>query len=263
MRFTRYLWRCGNASFGAFGHFTHGFSADDPPVVVVADFANSSRDRHAVIPQSATDAVAVEMARHGAYDVISRRQVEKAAADLGLRAPYTVDDFARIAREVGATQVVSGEVRDVTSTIHGVEREVTVAIIVRVKDAESGDMLNGAAVRASVTAPGASKSEGELGIDAAAMAASRAVAQIEAYQPITGTIMNSVGNGAIMLNRGVSHGVKSKQEFIVLRAGKRIGRVQAKRPSASYTELTIIDNSGAIQPQDRVISLFPEPKLGK
>jgi hypothetical protein len=122
-------------------------------------------------------------------------------------------------------------------------------------------MINGAGVRASIAAPAGSKSEGELAIDAVALAATRAADRIEAYQPITGTIMNSVGNGPIMLNRGVSHGVKAKQEFIVLREGRRVGRVQARKPSSAYTELTVLDNSGGIQPQDRVVSLFPEPRL--
>jgi hypothetical protein len=66
-----------------------------------------------------------------------------------------------------------------------------------------------------------------------------------------------------MLNRGVSHGVKARQEFIVYRGSKRVGRVQARKPSSSYTELTVLENSGGIQPQDRVVSLFPEPRLAK
>src|SRR5206468_1480252 len=103
--------------------------------------------------------------------------------------------------------------------------------------------INGAATRGSVTAPGASKSEGELGIDAASLAATRAVSQMESYNPITGTIMNSLGNGPLMPNRGATHGVKSKQEFIVLRDGKHIGRVQARKPSSSYTELKILENN--------------------
>lgn len=240
-----------------------GARPDEPIVAIVADFANTSKDRHATIAQAAADAVAVELKKRGLYEVVSRREVEKAAVNRALRAPYEPEDYVQVARDLGATVIVSGEIREVTASSRAGERQIEIGLIVRVKDAGSGDMLNGAAVRASVSAPGASKSEGELGIDAAALAATRAAAQMEAYQPITGTIMNSVGNGPIMLNRGVSHGVKPKQEFIVLRAGRRVGRVQARRPTSAYTELTILDNSGGIQPQDRVTSLFPEPRLGK
>jgi TolB-like protein len=236
---------------------------DEPAVAIVADFANTSRDRHMIVAQAATDAVATELKKRGVYDVVSRREVDKTAAKLGIRQPYAPEDYTRIAKELGATLIVSGEVREINASIRGTERQVEVALVVRAREAETGDMLNGAAVKAIASAPGGAKSEGELGIDAAALAANRAASQMEAYQPITGTIMNSVGNGPIMLNRGVSHGVKAKQEFIVLRAGKRVGRVQARRPSSSYTELDVLENGGGIQPQDRVISLFPEPRFGR
>lgn len=236
-------------------------AADDIPVALVAGFANTSRDRHAILPRAAEDAVAVELKKRRVYDVVSRREVEKAATGRALREPYSPEDFVELAKDVGANLIVSGELREVNASTRGGEMEVEVGLIVRVKDAESGDMLNGAAVRASVVLPAGSKSEGELAIDAVSLAAARAAARIEAYQPITGTIMSSVGNGPIVLNRGVSHGVKPKQEFIVLRGGRRVGRVRAHKPSSSYTELSVLDNSGGIQPQDRVVSLFPEPRL--
>jgi len=235
----------------------------DVPVVLVADFTNLTKDKHALILQAAADGVAAELKKRGVYEVISRSQVEKTAANRGMRPPYSAEDYVQVAKDLGAELIVSGEIREVYGSIKGVEREVEVGIVVRVKDTESGDMVNGAATRGSVTAPGGSKSEGELGIDAAALAATRAVTQIESYKAITGTIMNSVGNGPLMLNRGATHGVKSKQEFIVLRAGKHIGRVQARKPSSSYTELNVLENNAGIQPQDRVIALFPEPKLTK
>lgn len=238
-------------------------ASEDPAVAIVADFDNQSRDRHSIVVQAATDAVATELKKRHVYDVVSRREVDKTAVKLGIRQPYEPANYSQIAKELGATLVVSGDVQEIKSVLRGTEREVEITLVVRVRDAESGDMLNGAAVRAAVTAQGGAKSEGELGIDAAALAATRAASQMEAYQPITGTIMNSVGNGPIILNRGVSHGVKAKQEFVVLRGGKRVGRVQARKPSSSYTELNVLDNSGGIQPQDRVVSLFPEPRLGK
>ncbi len=237
--------------------------AEDTPVALVADFVNVSKDKHALIAQAAADGIAAELKKRGVYEVLSRREVEKTAYNRGLRPPYSPNDYVQVAKDLGAALIVSGEIRDVYASVKGVDREVEVGLVVRVKDVDSGDMVNGAGVRASVRAPAGSKSQGELGIDAAALAATRAAAQIEAYQPITGTIMNSVGSSPRMLNRGVSHGVKSKQEFLVYRGGMRVGRVQARKPSASYTELNVLDNNGGIQPQDRVLSLFPEPKLGK
>lgn len=234
---------------------------DDPPVAIVTNFANTSKDRHAITLRAAEDAVAVELKKRHIYDVIPRREVEKAAIARALREPYTAENYIQLAKDVGASLIVSGELREMTASVQGSETAVEAGLIVRVKDAESGDMLNGAAVRASVTLPGGSKTEGELDIDAVSLAATRAVSRIEAYQPITGTIMSSVGNGPVVLNRGVSHGVKLIQEFIVIRDGRQVGRVQARKPSSSYTELNVLDNNGGIQPQDRVVSLFPEPRL--
>jgi hypothetical protein len=235
--------------------------ADDPAVAIVADFANTSKDRHATTLHAAEDAVAVELKKRHVYDVLSRREVQKAAASRAIREPYTPEDYMLLAKDLGATVIVTGELREVNSSSRGSELAVETGLIVRVKEAESDDLLNGAAVRASVALPGGSKTEGELAIDAVSLAATRAVAQIEGYKPITGTIMSSVGNGPIMLNRGMTHGVKPKQEFIVIRDGRRVGRVQARKPSTAYTELNVLDNSGGIQPQDRVVSLFPEPRL--
>ena len=69
-----------------------------------------------------------------------------------------------------------------------------------------GDLINGAAEKGVVSVQAnAGRFPTELAIDAANQAASRAVDRIQSYQPVTGTIMNSIGNGAIVLAQPARH----------------------------------------------------------
>src|SRR5579872_6126913 len=258
--------RWGSAAALALFAFPPLCHAADMPVAIVAPFANMSRDRHTILGTAATDAVASELKKRNIYEVITSRELDRAMANRGLSFPLSDDDLAALAKDLSANLVVTGEVRFVDARSKGGQREVEAGLLVRVRDAAGGELVNGAAERAVVTVPaGGVKTDAELAVDALGLAALHAASRIEEYQPITGTIMNSggIGNGsgigAMMLNRGSSHGVKPHQEFIVYRGGVRVGRVRAEKLSASYTELAVLDNSG-IQPQDRALSIFPEPK---
>jgi hypothetical protein len=230
---------------------------------MVAYFVNTSRDRHETVVATATDAVAVELAKRGLYEVVTKQETDKAARERGVRPPFSQTDLLGLAKDLEATLIVTGEVHHVESrTNSDRQREIEVGLIIRVKDIASGEMVNGAAERGVVIDPGrGQKTDGELAIEAAAQAARRIGLAIGDHKPIEGTILNSAGGGSVVLNRGASHGVKGKQEFLVFRAGERVGRVKAGRVYASYTELTVVDNGLGIRPQDKVVSIFPEPKF--
>jgi|SRR5579862_3315449 len=231
---------------------------------VVADFTNTSRDRHTVTAHAATEAIAQQLAKSGIYDVVSRSEVEHAALARGYHPPFTSDELVPVAQDLGATVIVYGDIKDVSAHSHDGQREVDVTVIVRARGVSSEDLVNGAAERGAVTSPkDSTRTDGELLIDAATMAAGRAATRMSDYKPVKGTILSSqLAFGSMVLNRGVGDGVKRNQEFMVMRNGSVVGRVRAVSVSDSYSELAIVDDAGGVHPQDQVVSIFPEPKLG-
>lgn len=237
--------------------------AEDPTRVILGEVINKSTDRHETLTIGAANALATELGKSKLYELVSPREIDRAANLRGLRPPYNVDNFVALMKSLDANLLVTGEIHHVEAHTRGKEREIEVGLIVRVRDLALGEMINGAAERGIATVPAdGGRTDIELALDALAQAAARAVSRLTDNKPITGTILNSIGNGPIMLNRGAGHGVKAKQEFLVYRDGVRTGRVKAGKISGAYSELAVLENIG-IQPQDRVVSLFPEPKFGK
>jgi hypothetical protein len=242
----------------------HAARASGPPVAIVAETVNSSRDTHTTLARATTDALAVELARKNVYEVVSRKEMERAAKERGLRAPYSETDLQAIAKEAGASIVVTSEIKSVEPIAREKSRGIEVGLIVRARDAASGELVNGAAERAyALEAADGTKTEGLLAMDAASGASARAVAKMAVYTPISGTILSSAGTRGMVLNRGAGHGVKKKQEFLIFRNDILVGRARAGNVSPSYTELHVIENTLGIQAQDHVLSVFPEPKLDK
>jgi TolB-like protein len=232
------------------------------PVVIVADFVNDSKTFHSTTARTATDAIAVELDKHHVYEVVTRREIDKAARERGLHAPYSTDDLRRVAKDMSVNYIVSGEVHHVDRVIQDKILGYEVGLIVRVRDVDSGELVNGAAA-VGFAGEGTDKNKtlGVLEMDAVTEAAMRAVLKIGAYTPISGTVMSSPGNGPMVLNRGLGHGVKKHQEFLIFRKGINVGRASVGKVSGSYSELNVLDNSLGIQPQDQALSIFPEPKF--
>jgi hypothetical protein len=232
------------------------------PVVIVADFVNDSKNFHSATPRTATDAIAVELEKKHVYDVVSRRELDKAAKELGLRAPYSTDDLRRLAKGMSVNYIVSGEVHHVDRVVQDKTLGYEVGLIVRVRDVDSGELVNGAAA-VGFAGEGVDKNKtlGILEMDAVTEAAMRAVLRISSYTPISGTVLSSPGNGPMVLNRGLGHGVKKHQQFLIFRNGVNVGKASIGKVSGSYSELNVLDNSLGIQPQDQALSVFPEPKF--
>jgi len=234
----------------------------DLPRAIIMDFANASKDQHAMTVRIATDTVALELTTRNIYNVLARQEVERVAKRLGLNSPLNQDDLVVLAKELGIDLLVTGEIRYVETRMRDRKREIEVGLIVRVYNVALGEMMNGAAERGIATdAPEGRKSDGEMLMDAAASAAVRAVARLKDYRPITGTILNSQGHDVIILNRGVGHGVRKKQEFLVFRDNVRVGRLRVLKVYPSYAELTVVESTAGIRPEDQALAVFPEPKF--
>ncbi|MBI3720942.1 MAG: hypothetical protein HY248_00185, partial [Fimbriimonas ginsengisoli] len=198
--------------------------------VIVIDFANKSKTGGDALARFATDAVAVELASSGRFEVLRREEVARAAETLGYRAPFDQAQLARLAQQLGANAIVTGEVSKVTiEQKRGVEKNVTVGLKVRVMDPSSGELINGAAeLGGAVAKPGLSDDEA-LAQEAISKAAVNAIHNINRYQLPEGTVLNTVGTPPdlqVLVNRGSRDGVQIGQDLIVLRSGVRVGRIR-------------------------------------
>jgi hypothetical protein len=238
------------------------FAEEEMPRALVADFVSSAGNLPALALRTATDAVAMELQARKVCEVVTRPEMERAARARGLQPPYRDEDLRILARDLAAAVVVTGEIRSVEDRREGDRPVIEVGLIVRIRHVALDEMINGAAERGSAIEPSnGSKTRSALLMEAANSAGVRAVARIADYRPLTGTILNSEGSGIVVLNRGSSHGVKGRQEFVVFREGARVGRVRVYKLFPQFTEMRVTESAGGIQPQDRAVAVFPEPKF--
>lgn len=231
-----------------------------PARAIVADFYNASQDRHTTLIRIVTDAVALELHKAGAYEVVARQEVDRAMKARRLEPPYHETDLAAIGKELDSQIVVTGEIHHVQIRTKGGQKEVEVGLIVRVRDTALGELVNGAAERGTVVDTGG-KPEVLMVMDAASNAAYRAAARLAAYRPVMGTILNTAGRGPVVINRGSGHGIQRKQEFVVFRDGFRVGRIRVQTIHPSYAEMEVLDGTGGIRPEDKALSIFPDPRF--
>jgi curli biogenesis system outer membrane secretion channel CsgG len=80
--------------------------------VIVTDFINADRSKTGgdALARYATDAIAVELAQSARFEVLKREEVTRTANELGFRAPYDQAQLSRIATNLGAAAIVSGEI---------------------------------------------------------------------------------------------------------------------------------------------------------
>jgi len=242
-------------------------AAGNPLTVIVVPFVNTDRNHTggADLAQWATDAVAVEMAQSGRFEVIKPSDVTRQGTDLGYRTPYDQAQLSKIASALGANAIVSGEVAAVrTEGGKAGTTDVRTSLLVRVADASSGELMNGAAqIGTAAARPGENDVE-SLARDAASKAALQSVKEIVAYTLPEGIITNSVtdlGGTHVLINRGSRDGVKDGMDLLVLRSGNRVGRVRVTSVFADDAEGIVTENIQGIRPEDTVRATFPMPVL--
>lgn len=231
------------------------------PRAIVLGFENLTKYPYATMTQSARETLAKEGERAGLWEVVTSSEIEAGAKRSGRMVPASLRDYVRFAPEVEADWIVFGEIRAVEIEKRGTDRARRVGMTVRVHSVALDELCSGAAVWGETPEPANSKrSEGLLLIDAASAAAVLAVRRMTDFVPVTGTVMNSQGSGAIVVNRGGGHGIRKKQEFLFFRNTRRVGRGRVTGVWPDHCEVLLTD-SGGVRPEDRAIAVFPEPKL--
>src|SRR2546421_405734 len=101
--------------------------------IVVTDFFNTSKERHSIMIRSAADALAIELTKAGAYEVVARQEIDRKATKMRMTGQMREEDFTAIAKEVAAPLLAIGEIRYVEWRTKGKDREVEVGVVVRAK----------------------------------------------------------------------------------------------------------------------------------
>lgn len=245
-----------------------GAAGPNTMTIIVADFVNKEKSRQSGqdLTSWVTDAVAVEMASTSRFEVLKRQEMTRAANELGYRTPYDTAQLTKMAANLGANAFVTGEIAALRVTEgKGVVKTVRLGLRVRLHDASSGDLLNGAAVVGVATAKPGEDGTDALAQQAATMAALQAVKQILNTTLPTGIILNTVGEGTkdlqILINRGSRDGVTAGMEMIVFREQQRIGSIRVTQVFPTDAEARPVEGAQGFRPQDTVRAVFPMPEL--
>ncbi len=231
--------------------------------VIIIDFPNKSSVGGEALGRYATDAVAVELVSSARYDVIKRDDVLRTASELGFRAPFDKTQLSRIAQQLGANAIVTGEVNYVRSdSKKGADKNVSVGVKVRITDASSGELLNGAAkVGTAFAKPGLSDTD-LLAQEAVSKSVVAGVKSIVTFSLPEGIILSSVGDAGnlqVLINRGSRDGIAEGMELIVLRDKVRVGRLRVVKVLPTDSECVPLDNILGLRPMDKVSAVFPMP----
>lgn len=245
-----------------------GVAQGNVQTVIVIDFTNNDKGKTGgdALARFATDAVAVEMAQSTRFEVLKRDEVYRKANELGYRPPFDTTQLSKIATELGATAIATGEIVFVRSEgKRGDLRGVTVGMRVKLQDASSGELLNGAAqIQTAPVKPGESDFDTltQAAVSKAAVAGVRDI--LNTTLPvgvITNTITNVTGGTTALINRGSRDGVKNGMEMLVLRNGVHVGKLRITNVFATDSEAVATENIQGITPQDTVRAVFPLPNI--
>jgi hypothetical protein len=231
------------------------------PSWAVVDFINTSGKGGGKIGAMAADSMADELSKTGKYDVTPREQVSRAITQLNLVAPVTeATSLARLANEVQATSLVTGEVVnwEVRPVGSGKQADVIVRSVVR--DVASGLPVNGSAQSASSSVRPGDTADDVLLNEAFSLVASKMVQDITNRLLPRGTVLNTFQETAF-INQGTRSGFKDGQKLIVFRGVDQVATAVVVSADYDNSEIRIIRSYKGISPGDKVQVVFEVPEI--
>jgi hypothetical protein len=171
------------------------------------------------------------------YEVIPAETIRSAAEKLGLKPPYDAAAQLRIASQVGANQLIAGELT-LGRPGNGAARSVWK---VRVRDAGSGETVNG--MDAPVTN------------DTVENVVLQAARRIASYR-LPESVVLSTASGTVLLDRGSRDGIKPGMTMVALRNDRPVGAMVVTRVSATHSEARLVGAKRGVRPMDVARAAF-------
>lgn len=223
--------------------------------LLVVDFAAPGTRHTDTLGNLVRDAVAAEL-KQGLPDchLIERPEMAPLVKSLGLRLPvgpltpteFTDADWKRLAVELKAHDIVSGEIRSLYE-----KNRVKVIVNFIIKDTRDGEIVNGGYAQ-KVVEPSRGESDDDALRRTAALTAQDAARDMLQRKPVTTTIFSVRGNSVIIGN-GRRDGIKNGDEFIVYRYTTqgyvKSGRIRISHVNETQSDAQVVQNSG-ISPED-------------
>jgi hypothetical protein len=237
--------------------------------MAVVDFRNVSKVPNDFYSSNATNAVAVELLRSGKFSVTASDVLQSKMEELGyrtkddrtLKVALTPSMMVRLGQEVGAASVISGEVNSIR--VDGKKQSAEVKITIRMLDVSSGEWMNGAVAtgKSNPRIGYTNDRETDWIIEAINNAATDAVSMMIEYIIPEATVIGTIGDRDVVLNRGSQDGLQIGMEMIVLRRGETgidevVGRVKISQVTDTDARATITMTNRGVKPEDRVRAVF-------
>jgi TolB-like protein len=226
------------------------------PLVAVLDFPAPQSPIGSILARQATDAMVLEMQRTSSFEVLPRGQVRETLRELDITAPQGRSDFQRLGRALGVEYIAVGNLNELV--IRDNPRRYQATLSVLLFDVSTGEYSNGAiATGIGRFSQLQTPVENNLFLEeqtqwgnAISDAAFDIVATMSSFQLPQATVLHTIAT-EVLLNGGVRNGIRPGQELIVMRQGRRVGRVRVTTSSSQDAWATILDAGIGIQPQDR------------
>jgi hypothetical protein len=162
------------------------------PLWAVTEFKNR-KSPGTNFGKTAATAVASELGKMGSFDVIPEDTIKRAIETLGINSPPDGQtNLVRLAQEVHAKTIVSGEIVDYKVLNVGGGKQASVALKVTVYDVASGLPVNGSALQGLSTIRSGNVTDETLINDAISQASGQAIRDINSRTLPFETIFNTL-----------------------------------------------------------------------
>jgi hypothetical protein len=245
--------------------YTAVAQTEKPVRVIVDPFTGGTGYRHDELTLLAEKIFRSELLKGSRYEPIAEEEVSKAAGRLGLSQPYERQSFVRLASELRATHIVSGEIAFEKYEGYSEFGTIEVGIKVRMRDIAAYDLVNGAACIGQVNmyASNITCQYRDSFRRATILSAADCADMMTGFTVPEGIILNTASGSviSILVNIGSRNGLALGDELRVLRDGRAVGKLRISRVFPTDSEVEIVENFQGIRPTDTVRFIFPESRL--
>jgi hypothetical protein len=236
--------------------------APSAPRAVVVDVRMPTSLPRQTVAVAAQMALQRELKKRGVFDVVSDNAVNQILAARRLKYPLTDEDWRIVARDTESAYVVEAEIVSARTFLKDGARRYELTMQVRGHYRKYDVDLMGVTETASVPEPTeGGRTEAQLWMEAADKVAGQCALELSRFPSIVGQILQAPNPEIMVVNKGIGHGVKGRQEWLITRDGRPVAKARVFKLFPSHTELKLTQNLGGVQPGDRAIALYQDPAL--
>jgi len=218
-----------------------------------------------LVSEQVTDAVALALDGSGEFRVISRRDLEAALSDMGLKPPLMDGQQVRLGNHLRVDKVVSGVVHEMK--VNSRTGQCRVRLEIKVMDVPLKAIFDGAMVDVETRPiPGWQGQDETVANEALRLAAEEAVTEMLRRHVARGSVLQIDEFGTILLSIGLNEGVFRKQRMLIVRPDwnpdlekveiRDVGRIEVFHTEPRFSKAKALAGSQWPQTGDKVYALY-------